>query len=558
MSDRNSSNRGGHGGPQSGGGKAGSRGGKKGGSKGKSQQSNEPKQNANLVLLGTREGVATAAPAPSVGQSSRPPNTENVAALVEFDPAWPPPLQGFYNRNSLRIGSLKPGLRSTGVVQINQLIRNAIEENFIDSNNWDNQIVPILDGGGILKLDCLLPATAQGAGASNGAAPAPPFVPDRRQNNTTNQNNFRKDQNTKKQSKNNNNNNKNSRGPKGKMNNTNGGQKRYQSNYDSEERKRARLERFKDLRQPAPISTFYETKDSGLPIVGTSTALEKEYMRLTSDARPENVRPENILCQSLPFVLEKFSNNEKYNIISQLKSIRQDLVVQHIKSDFTILVYETNARISIKKEDLGDFNQCSQQLKQLYSTKRKLDPTLQDKFYLHELEQILYNLIYMIATKNNSEVSRLHLKLLLTYDHFRLADSEKIVMDFIKSLFKVQSSILEGDYEPFFQLATFNSFPETQTAFKFLKDQVLPEIRIKALYSMSHTFAAFDLALVAEKLRMTEGTDKETTRACHKYLHSIGLGAFIDKNLLVLLSKVRPVLRILVGKFNKVDIKGQQ
>ena len=75
-------------------------------------------------------------------------------------------------------------------------------------------------------------------------------------------------------------------------------------------------------------------------IVGKSQNIEKPYLRITGRPNPETVRPEPVLRKALKFFLDKYKKGCDYEyLISQFKSIRQDLTVQHIKNSLTVQVY---------------------------------------------------------------------------------------------------------------------------------------------------------------------------------------------------------------------------
>jgi hypothetical protein len=75
--------------------------------------------------------------------------------------------------------------------------------------------------------------------------------------------------------------------------------------------------------------------------VGKSQNIEKPYLRITGRPNPDTVRPEPILKKALKHHLEKYYKDKNYEyLISELRSIRQDLTVQHIKNCFTVQVYE--------------------------------------------------------------------------------------------------------------------------------------------------------------------------------------------------------------------------
>ena len=87
--------------------------------------------------------------------------------------------------------------------------------------------------------------------------------------------------------------------------------------------------------------------------------LEKKYERLdlSSNLNNNNLRDLYTLKKSFKYVLEKYNENNDYSyIISQLKSIRQELIIQKIKDNFCIEVYEKSVELSIENNDIPNFN----------------------------------------------------------------------------------------------------------------------------------------------------------------------------------------------------------
>lgn len=107
---------------------------------------------------------------------------------------------------------------------------------------------------------------------------------------------------------------------------------------------------------------------SNEPVRGESIALEKSYFRLTSLPNPEDVRSERVLAEALQVVRYRWQEDGDYTYArEQLRSIRQDLTVQHIQNELTAEVYETHARIAIESDDLDEFNVCQAQLQPLHA-----------------------------------------------------------------------------------------------------------------------------------------------------------------------------------------------
>ena len=97
-----------------------------------------------------------------------------------------------------------------------------------------------------------------------------------------------------------------------------------------------------------------------MTVKGTCQVLEKAYFRLTSAPDPAEVRPEEILQQSLKLMNKKWKKRQAdYRYIDeQFRSMRQDLTVQRIQNALAVKIYETHARIALEMADLDQFNQC--------------------------------------------------------------------------------------------------------------------------------------------------------------------------------------------------------
>jgi SAC3 family protein LENG8/THP3 len=173
--------------------------------------------------------------------------------------------------------------------------------------------------------------------------------------------------------------------------------------------------------------------DNLAPIVGRSQRLEKNYFRLTSAPNPDDVRPLEILRQTLELLKKKWRKDGNYiYICDQFKSLRQDLTVQHIKNDFTTTVYEIHARIALEKGDLGEYNQCQTQLRSLY--KMRLGG--------HPVEFKAYRILYFIHTCNRTDMNNV-------LSELTPSDKQE---EAIKHALDVRSALAIGNYHKFFQL----------------------------------------------------------------------------------------------------------
>jgi hypothetical protein len=136
-----------------------------------------------------------------------------------------------------------------------------------------------------------------------------------------------------------------------------------------------------------------------LKVVGVCRTFEKPYLRLTTAPDPMTVRPESVLKEYVSVLITRWESGKIHEVVrakegtktasiggfrgeggdqvdmndeaylyvcSQLKAIRQDLMVQHVLNNFTVSVYEKHARIALASGDFNEYNQCQTQLKQFY------------------------------------------------------------------------------------------------------------------------------------------------------------------------------------------------
>lgn len=195
-------------------------------------------------------------------------------------------------------------------------------------------------------------------------------------------------------------------------------------------------------------------------IVGTCQKLEKPYLRLTSAPDPATVRPLPVLKRALSMLKEKWRTAGDYNYVcDQFKSLRQDITVQRIKSDFTVQVYEIHARIAIERGDLGEYNQCQTQLKQLYAIGLSGS----------ELEFMAYRLLYLIHVRNKQAISQFMAELSVD----QRADPA------VAHALQVRSALALGSYAQLFKL--YRAAPNMSV---YLMDLFVPRERLQAIATL--------------------------------------------------------------------------
>ncbi|KAJ5675720.1 hypothetical protein N7462_008617 [Penicillium macrosclerotiorum] len=284
----------------------------------------------------------------------------------------------------------------------------------------------------------------------------------------------------------------------------------------------------------SPVDSPSRSVDSDQgPVVGRCQNLEKNYFRLTSAPNPDSVRPLPVLQKTLDLLKKKWKQEGNYTYIcDQFKSLRQDLTVQHIRNDFTVIVYEIHARIALEKGDLGEYNQCQTQLRVLYAQQLGGHPT----------EFKAYRILYFIYTRNWTAMNDA-LADVTAEDKRDLA---------VKHALDVRSALALGNYHRFFQL-----YLDTPNMGAYLMDMFVDRERLSALAAICRAYKPdVNIRFITEELGFE--SDEQTARFILD--HSSEQQLLEEKNgsVRLLTGKVGQLFEVAKAEAHRVvDIKGQ-
>ncbi|KAI0766582.1 SAC3/GANP/Nin1/mts3/eIF-3 p25 family-domain-containing protein [Trametes elegans] len=229
-------------------------------------------------------------------------------------------------------------------------------------------------------------------------------------------------------------------------------------------------------------------------IVGTSQEIFKDYLRLTSEPKPEQIRPYHVLQQTLNELKKKWREKATYNwICSQFKSLRQDLTVQRIKNEFTVTVYEIHARMALEVGDMVEYNQCQAMLRNLYELGI---PGKVEEF-------TAYRILMLLHGRNRSG---------------QLTERQK-ADPAVRHALAVQRAIAMGNYH-----ALFDLYMNAPNMGAYIMDHFIDRERIRALMVMTKAYKTLPLPFIQDELGF------ETLTAAREFLVEHRAGFFQNPN----------------------------
>ncbi|KII85821.1 hypothetical protein PLICRDRAFT_44236 [Plicaturopsis crispa FD-325 SS-3] len=235
-------------------------------------------------------------------------------------------------------------------------------------------------------------------------------------------------------------------------------------------------------------------------IVGTNQEIFKDYLRLTTEPKPEQIRPYAILQQTLEELKKRWRQKTSYNwVCSQFKSLRQDLTVQRIKNDFTVQVYEIHARMALESGDMVEYNQCQATLKTLYELGI---PGKVEEF-------TAYRILMLLHGRNRSE---------LNLFVGQLTPRQK-ADPAVRHALTVQRAQAMGNYH-----ALFESYLSSPNMGAYIMDHFIDRERIKALIIMTKAYKSLSLDFIHTELAF------DSAEAAREFLANHQSGFFTNTN----------------------------
>ncbi|EPQ56396.1 hypothetical protein GLOTRDRAFT_59626 [Gloeophyllum trabeum ATCC 11539] len=211
-------------------------------------------------------------------------------------------------------------------------------------------------------------------------------------------------------------------------------------------------------------------------IVGTSQELFKDYLRLTSEPKPEQIRPYAVLQRTLLELKSRWRQKTSYNwICSQFKSLRQDLTVQRIKNEFTVQVYEIHARMALEVSDMVEYNQCQSMLKHLYELGI---PGKVEEF-------TAYRILMLLHGRNRSDLNL----------YVGQLTSKQKNDPAVRHALDVSRALSIGNYHAFFDL-----YLNAPNMGAYIMDHFVARERIRALMIMTKAYMKLPLRFIEKEL----------------------------------------------------------
>ncbi|KDQ19181.1 hypothetical protein BOTBODRAFT_154146 [Botryobasidium botryosum FD-172 SS1] len=274
-------------------------------------------------------------------------------------------------------------------------------------------------------------------------------------------------------------------------------------------------------------------------IVGTSQSLFKNYLRLTSEPDPRDIRPLEVLKQTLTELKKRWKHENNYPwTCDQFKSLRQDLTVQRIKNDFTVSAYEIHARMALESADLVEYNQCQSALRQLYELGLKGN---KDEF-------LAYRILYLLYARNRSDLNRL----LST-----LTPAQK-QNPFVQHALSVQTALTTCNYHALFAL-----FIKAPNMGAYIMDHFVERERVAALAVMTKAYMTLPLSFIEKELAFDSATEVHEfliTQEAAFYVATPSTASSNDNadatKILDCRAAQKPIVEALETKYRRVGMKG--